>query len=74
MIFYGLLKSNLPESGKSLARLAEQAYVLVTTGSDTTANTLTVVTYELLVNPYILQKLRVELQDATPKINLPVLS
>jgi cytochrome P450 len=65
-IFHGLLSSPLPESEKSSARLAEEASVLLSAGTDSSANTLAAITYHLLSNPSILQKLQQELRDAIP--------
>ena len=65
-IFHGLLSSPLPDSEKSSARLAEEAGVLLSAGTDSTANTIAAITYHLLSNPSILQKLRKELLAAIP--------
>lgn len=73
-IFHRLLQSELPESEKSSARLAEEAQNLLAAGTDSTANTLSAITYHLLSNPHILQKLQSELQDAIPEGSLPVFS
>lgn len=73
-IFHGLLQSDLPESEKSSARLAEEAQVLLAAGTDSTANTLSAITYHLLTNPLKLQKLRAELQDAIPEGSQPTFS
>ena len=73
-IFHGLLESTIPESEKSPARLAEEAHVLVAAGTDTIASALTAITYQLLANPHILRKLRVELQDTIREDSLPTFS
>jgi cytochrome P450 len=65
-IFHGLLQSSLPESEKTSSRLAEEASVLLSAGTDSSANTLSAITYHLLSNPRILHKLRKELIDAIP--------
>ncbi len=65
-IFHGLLESELPESEKTSARLAEEAYVLLAAGTDSSANTMASIVYHLLSNPDKLQKLRAELQEAIP--------
>jgi cytochrome P450 len=65
-IFHGLLSSPLPDSEKSSARLAEEASVLLSAGTDSSANTLAAITYHLLSSPSILQKLRKELISAIP--------
>ncbi|KAH8803014.1 cytochrome P450 [Xylogone sp. PMI_703] len=73
-IFHGLLHSDLPESEKTSPRLAEEAQNLLAAGTDSTANTLAALTYELLTSPEKLQKLRTELQQAIPDGSLPVFS
>lgn len=55
-------------------RLAEEASVLLSAGTDTTANTLAAITYHLLANPHILQKLRTEIRDTIPEGYLPSFS
>jgi cytochrome P450 len=73
-IFHGLLESTIPESERSPARLAEEAHVLLAAGTDTIANVLTAITYQLLANPHILGKLRAELQDTIREDSLPTFS
>lgn len=57
---------------KSSSRLAEEAQNLLAAGTDSTANTLAALTYQLLTHPQILQKLRAELQEAIPEGSLPI--
>jgi cytochrome P450 len=64
--FHSLLKSELPNSEKTSARLAEGAVLLVGAGTHTTSWTLSVVTFHLLSTPKISRKLRVELETAIP--------
>jgi cytochrome P450 len=40
--------------------------VLLAAGTDTTASTVSAITYHLLANPKILQRLKVELEEAMP--------
>jgi len=70
-IFYGLLQSDLPESEKTSARLAEEATVLLSAGTDSSASTLSAITYHLLANPAKLRILRAELKAAIPEGQLP---
>lgn len=66
-IFHGLLNNpNLPESEKITDRLLDEARVLVGAGTDTTANTLAVLTYHILANPHITKRLKAELAEAMP--------
>jgi cytochrome P450 len=66
-IFREILDSKLPPHEKSLSRLAEDAAVTVAAGTLTTAWTLSVATYFLLSNPYILKRLKDELYAAFPE-------
>ncbi|MCJ1268629.1 hypothetical protein MMC22_008517 [Lobaria immixta] len=65
-VFYRLVHSDLPESEKTSARLQEEAEVIISAGQDTTAPTLSAMTYQLLANPDKLSKLKKELADAIP--------
>lgn len=73
-IFHGLLQSNLPESEKASDRLAEEAHVLLSAGTDSSANTLSAITYHLLTNPSKLRMLRAELKAAIPEGHFPTFS
>jgi cytochrome P450 len=73
-VFHGLLNSDLPPSEKSNFRMRQEAQLLVLAGQDTTAYTLSSLTYQLLANPHILRKLKKELAEAIPDPNAPVTS
>ncbi|ERF75990.1 hypothetical protein EPUS_01356 [Endocarpon pusillum Z07020] len=73
-VFHGLLNSDLPPSEKTDQRLRQEAQLLVLAGQDTTAYTLSSLTYELLANHEILQKLKEELEGALPDLNTPFTS
>lgn len=60
-IFQALLDSDLPPEEKSADRLQDEAQTLVGAGSETTAKTLTIVTFYLQQNKPMLEKLRQEL-------------
>jgi cytochrome P450 len=68
-IFHGLLSSSLPDSEKASARLAEEASVLLSAGTDSSASTLSAITYHLLFTPRILSTLKSELETAIPDKN-----
>ncbi|MCJ1266070.1 hypothetical protein MMC22_005952 [Lobaria immixta] len=70
-IFYGLLESDLPESEKAISRLLQEAEIIIQAGQDTTASTLSAITYQLLANPEKLSKLKKELADAIPDSTNP---
>ncbi|KAL9122679.1 MAG: hypothetical protein Q9187_000765 [Circinaria calcarea] len=71
-VFHGLLNSDLPSPEKANARLRQEAQLLVLAGQDTTAYTLSSVTFELLNNPEMLGKLQAELVKALPESNTPL--
>ncbi|KAK0112469.1 hypothetical protein ONS96_001706 [Cadophora gregata f. sp. sojae] len=75
-IFHGLLHNpNLSAADKTDDRLIDEGRVLIGAGTDTSANTLAAITYHLLANPEILQKLRTELMAAIPDpYNMPPLA
>jgi cytochrome P450 len=52
-------------------RLAEEAAVLLSAGTDSSANTLSAITYHLLADPEKAQRLRAELKHAVPEGQLP---
>ncbi|KAF5014144.1 hypothetical protein F66182_14978, partial [Fusarium sp. NRRL 66182] len=62
-----LLDSDLPPEEKSADRLQDEAQTLVGAGSETTAKTLTIVTFYLLQNKSMLEKLRQELSTVDLK-------
>lgn len=72
-IFHELLDSNLPSQEKSLDRLADEGEILIGAGSETTAMTLSHISFYLLQNRTLLEKLRAELREElpNPKTNLP---
>lgn len=73
-IFSELLESDMPASEKTNSRLTDEAVVLVGAGADTTAKTLTHLTYQLIKNPTVLEKLRAELRTKVRPGERPSLS
>ena len=69
-IFEEMRDSNLPPEQKTVDRLKEEGFVLVLAGGDTSAKVLTALTYHLLSNPDILQRLKKELVEAMPDPNV----
>ena len=62
-IFADLLQSDLHESEKKPERLADEAVAVVGAGTETTSWALAVITFHLLSQPKILQKLHAELSE-----------
>ncbi len=65
-IFDSILDSDLPDDEKKTERLWEEAQVLCIAGTETTAWTLSVLTFYLLSKPDVMRKLRDELEAAIP--------
>ncbi|KAJ5154383.1 cytochrome protein [Penicillium coprophilum] len=65
-IFSALLNPAVPAEEKTLDRLTDQGHMLLVAGTETTANTLTMITFQLLKNPAVLACLREELKVAMP--------
>lgn len=62
-IFHEILDSNiLPDSEKTFPRLRDEALTIIGAGTDSAAYALRVVTFHLLDNPAILQRLLAELK------------
>ncbi|KAB8291534.1 hypothetical protein EYC80_006336 [Monilinia laxa] len=59
-IFHEILSSDLPSNEKSVERLWQEGQTVIGAGTETTAWTLSVITYHVLANPDILSKLLVE--------------
>jgi cytochrome P450 len=71
-IFHELRDSDLPQSEKTVARLADEGNILIGAGSETTAQVLSVLHFHLLDNPEILSKLRKELDWVMPSVDTAV--
>ncbi|CAI6331170.1 unnamed protein product [Periconia digitata] len=65
-IFHEVLSSKLPPEEKTVARLADDAQMVVMAGTLTTAAALEVISFWLLSQPDTLQKLKDELSAAIP--------
>ncbi|KXJ88374.1 cytochrome P450 [Microdochium bolleyi] len=62
-VLCSILKSDLPESDKAPERLSGESFALLLGGIETTAKTLSIITYHLLSKPHILDTLRTALKD-----------
>jgi len=70
-IFHEILQSDMRPSEKTLGRLWQEAEILLAAGTETTAWTLSVITFHLLSNPDQLQSLRSELEELMPNSAKP---
>ncbi|TVY35182.1 Cyrochrome P450 monooxygenase [Lachnellula subtilissima] len=68
-LFHELLEGDVPDSEKSMNQPVQEAQVVVSAGTETTAWCLSVITFHLLSNPTILERLRKELEEAIPDLN-----
>ncbi|KAH9232881.1 hypothetical protein K456DRAFT_1750283 [Colletotrichum gloeosporioides 23] len=68
-VLHSLLESDLPPEELTVKRLAGEANVFLSAGTETTASALTICTYHLLRNPDAVAKIRAELAtvNADPK-------
>ncbi|KAL8638984.1 MAG: hypothetical protein Q9226_008936, partial [Calogaya cf. arnoldii] len=62
-LFHWIVNSDMPESELDDQRLANEAQVILSAGSTSTARTLTHITCHLLANPRIRSRLDYELKD-----------
>ncbi|KAL8860495.1 MAG: hypothetical protein Q9178_003154 [Gyalolechia marmorata] len=69
-LFLDVLQSNLSPQENSAKKIAREGMSLLIAGTVTTAVTLSLITYHLLVNPDKLARLREELEQAVPDSNL----
>jgi cytochrome P450 len=60
-IFHAVLESSLPPEEKKLSRLWQEGQTVIGAGTETTAWALSVITFHILSNPAIRQKLLSEL-------------
>jgi cytochrome P450 len=67
-----LRESNLPESEKSVYRMAAETNVLISAGTETTARTLAIAHYYILSRPEIHSRLLAELRSVMPTSGSPV--
>jgi cytochrome P450 len=71
-IFAELLESDLPPVEKSVARLGDEAQLMLGAGIETVGWTLAVTTFHVINNGAIFAKLRAELKEALPTTTTPL--
>lgn len=62
-LFHWIVNSDMPESELADDRLANEAQVILSAGTTSTARTLTHITYYILANPHIRSRLQKELRE-----------
>ncbi|KAK4499586.1 hypothetical protein PRZ48_010104 [Zasmidium cellare] len=70
-IFHGILHSTLPPAEKSLQRMADEAFVLIVAGGETTARVGTVILAHLLQNSALYQRLRQDIANVMSGPEIP---
>ncbi|KAH7325633.1 benzoate 4-monooxygenase cytochrome P450 [Stachybotrys elegans] len=65
-VFAEIMDSDIPDEDKSIYRLSGEGWSLVAAGAETTAASLTAITFYLLSQPEKLQRLREELKNEDP--------
>ena len=73
-VFHDILDAKLPDEEKSARRLMDEEIVLVGAGAETTGRTLAVLTWFLLFDQDVYQKLTSELRTALPTPDTPTTS
>ena len=71
-VFESILSSKLPLKEKDRARMGEEAFDVITAGSDTISRVLSIATFHLLDNPDALLRLREELTMAMPNAHMHI--
>lgn len=65
-VFYEVLRSDLPESEKSVERLESEAMSIIGAGIETTKESLAIACYHILANPHMRSAVNKELEQAMP--------
>ncbi|KAK6441795.1 hypothetical protein LTR95_001961 [Oleoguttula sp. CCFEE 5521] len=60
-VFHGILQAEIPDEEKTVQRMADEAFVLIIAGAETTAKVLTVILAHLLQEPNLIHRLRAEM-------------
>ena len=66
-IFENILSSSLPPEEKEEERLAQEGFVNIVAGSETTSRILSLATFHILDNAWVLERLKEELSTAVPE-------
>jgi cytochrome P450 len=69
-LFQCIIASNIPQSEKTQDRLAQEAFVVVVAGSETTSRVLSAAIFHLHANLPILERLRKEIDAAMPNADI----
>ena len=65
-LFLSIYESSLPAPEKELERLAQEAFVVISAGGETTSRILSMVIFHVVSNPHVLQRLQEEIMAAMP--------
>ncbi|KAL8966025.1 MAG: hypothetical protein Q9183_003559 [Haloplaca sp. 2 TL-2023] len=67
-LFKAIQNSPLPLHEKSVQRLAEEGFVIISAGSETTSRALSITMFHILSNARVLDRLREEIQTVMPDV------
>ncbi|OQO06915.1 hypothetical protein B0A48_07481 [Cryoendolithus antarcticus] len=64
-VFHGILQAAIPDEEKTVQRMADEAFVLIIAGAETTAKVLTTTLTHVLQDPKLMHRLRAEISAVT---------
>jgi cytochrome P450 len=70
-IFQAILSSNIPESEKSVERLAQEGFIAIFGGGDPASRAMATCSYFLLAHPAVLERVHQELDALMPNASKP---
>lgn len=65
-LFLSICESSLPESEKEVERLAQEGFLMISAGGDTTSRVLSIAIFHIVSNPRVLERLRNEIMMVMP--------
>ena len=68
-LFKSIYASSLPVSDKRVERIAQEGFVIVTAGGETTSRVLSMAMFFIVSNPHVLKQLLKEIMTVMPNAN-----
>ena len=65
-LFLSICESSLPDSEKSVDRIAQEGFVMISAGGETTSRVLSMALFHIVTNPQVLERLQKEVTLAMP--------
>lgn len=69
-LFLYICESSLPESEKEVGRLAQEGFVMVSAGGETTSRVLSMAIFYIVSNSRILKRLQNEVMEVMPDVTI----